>query len=197
MKEIATVSQLFLNCTAHLWTSCLVLKRNRGCSLLIPNPSRSAEVSASWSCPLFRAAPSPLLPDDLALPLSSLTRCTLCAPLSIKVRRLMDTPRLLYSTSSWFSWIPSLYCVFVVKAWCPFQLLSSSLFFFPTDYYIVSPSSQSCHNSPQDECWSLEWPLGKCIQTPLRSPKEPLSVPPFACLSPRPPCPASPAKLLI
>ena len=73
MKEIATVSRLFLSCTAHFWTSCLALKRNIGCSLLMRNPSRSAEVSASWSCPMFRAAPSPPLPDALALPLSSLT----------------------------------------------------------------------------------------------------------------------------
>lgn len=145
-------------------------------------PSCSLSLSPRWS------RSSPQLAHSL--PLSSL-------PLSTKVQGcLTPTPRFLYSTSSWFSWSPHCHCVFVVAALVPIPSSLIQAFFFPIDYYIISPSSQSCHNSSQDllssECWSHKWHLGKSIQTLLRFPKEPLSVPPFACLSclhhPVPPC---------
>ena len=197
MKELAAVSHLFLSYTAHFWTSCLVM-RNRLVHCWLHNPSRSAEVSASWSGPVFRAALSPFLPDDLALPLSSLTRshspvrhcpprCKAASPLR-RGSFIPPPPGFLEAHTAIASSL--------LQPWCPFHLLSSRLFFFPIDYYIISPSSQSCHNSSQDllssECWSHKWHLGKSIQTPLRFPEEPLSIPPFACLSclhhPVPPC---------
>ena len=129
MKELAAVSHLFLSYTAHFWTRLVM--RNRLVHCWLHNPSRSAEVSASWSGPVFRAAlslsprwsrSSPQLAHSL--PLSS-------SPLSTKVQGcLTPTPRFLYSTSSWFSCSPHCHCVFVVAALVPIPSSLIQAFFF-------------------------------------------------------------------